>query len=135
SDGLFEDLLASANFEPFANHSLWQGTERFSPNGSRAHDLDEISEHLSVVCDSRKDAFEKFLVTDRKNGQQQGGHVFHVTLFASEDRGLCDEVRLDLIRECQDLVELFTRIGVKGVIKAAGRGILSKSRLWRELVS
>jgi hypothetical protein len=67
TDGLFEYLLRSPLLEPLADHPLRERPERLSPDGSRTHDLDKVSKHLSVVGDTREDTLEEILVSDRQH--------------------------------------------------------------------
>src|SRR6185369_10639594 len=93
-------------------------TERLTAGLSRTNDLDEVTQHLSVVDDARENSLQQMDVALRKDREQQRGHVLHVAAFACEYRELRNEARIDLRRQFEDSLELVIPGGVESRIQA-----------------
>jgi hypothetical protein len=100
--------------------------------------LHEVPEHLAIVDDPIENLLQDrptLVTAGGEHRAEQSRSVLHVAAFTGLESQLTEELRIDLLGEVQDLIELRLRIRVERVAEEAGHDQLRQCLTVLALVS
>ncbi|CAI8807813.1 hypothetical protein EMIT0373P_20203 [Pseudomonas chlororaphis] len=124
-----QQLAFAGAVQPVLHQALGLRPQGSAPGRPAAQDLHEVAQHLAVVHHLGKQLRHQGRALRGQRRQQQGRHVFHMTLLPSVTRGLGNETAVDFAHQLQHRVQLTFRRGVEGRVQATGHRQLGQAVL------